>query len=391
MGSGGAVTVLFDHQSDFVDDITAETFPQRACVYFKTGAGKSLTAVMGLHALGQAKAVVISPPSTHAQWLALGDQYGMELQVMSHAKFRMKDTRLSRTVAVVADEFHLLGGQHGKGWRKLDTIAKHLQAPLFIMSATPQYNDAERCYCIQHIIDPSSCKGGFLEFLYRHCETEQNPFSQTPYVTGFKMFPDAAAYLASLPRVHYLPDDLVYTIEDREYPVTVPQALTEYSYNERDDRMVASIIEMMHTVRLQGLIAPDGRLRDDVWTQVFDVIQSHDRVLIFAQHSTVIDALAFTMMEEGLDCFDEVTGSATTKQKTHIIKQFIKGEFPVLLGTAALATGTDGLDRVCDTLLILDDTDDDALRRQLIGRIMPRGLSVDASMKRVIRLVPAVS
>lgn len=60
----------------------------------------------------------------------------------------------------------------------------------------------------------------------------------------------------------------------------------------------------------------------------------------------------------------------------------------VLIGTATLATGTDGLDRVCDTLLILDDTEDDSLRRQLIGRIMPRGDFVSTTAKQVIRLMP---
>jgi SNF2 family DNA or RNA helicase len=258
------------------------------------------------------------------------------------------------------------------------------------MSATPQYNDAERCYCVQHIIDPASCKGGFLQFLYQHCETEQNPFSQTPIVLGFKKFPSAVEYLTSLDRVHYLADDLVYQIDDWLYPVTVPQALTDYSYNQYSDSMVASIIEMTHTVRLQGLIAPNGWLHADVWSLVLDVIQSRGRVLIFAQHSTVIDALANSMTASSIE-FDTVTGASSTKRKTEVIKQFIAGKFPVLLGTAALATGTDGLDRVCDTLLILDDTDDDALRRQLIGRIMPRGESVDASMKQVIRLVPLIS
>lgn len=384
------MTVLFDHQTDFVDAIVADAFPQRACVFFKTGAGKSLTAIMGLHALGHKEALVIAPPSTHDQWARLGQQYGMWLQLMSHAKFRMKDTKVSKTMPVIADEFHLFGGQKGQGWRKLDSLARHLQAPLFIMSATPQYNDAERCYCVQHIIDPQSCSGGFLQFLYQHCETEQNPFSQTPIVTGFKKFVDAASYLASLDRVHYLPDDLVYQIEDVPYPVLVPQALTEYSYNERDDCMVASIIEMKHTVTLQGLIAPDGRLRRNIWGLVYDVIRDHGRVLVFSQHSTVIDALSSTMKHTGIG-HDSVTGAQTTKQKSRIISEFIAGEFPVLLGTAALATGTDGLDRVCDTLLILDDTDDDALRRQLIGRIMPRGDAVDTSNKRVIRLVPVIT
>lgn len=384
------MTVLFDHQAKFVDDIMAEPFPQRACVFFKTGAGKSLTAVMGLHALGHTKALVITPPSTYDQWAKLGAQYGMELEMMSHAKFRMKDTKVSKTTAVVADEFHLFGGQRGQGWRKLDTLARHLQAPLFIMSATPQYNDAERCYCVQHIIDPASCSGGFLQFLYQHCETEQNPFSQTPIVTGFSKFPDAASYLASLDRVHYVADDLVYTIEDLPYSVTVPQALTDYGYDERSDSMVASIIEKTHVVRVLGLVDTNGRLLPQVWDMVRDVLVTRGRVLVFAQHTTVIDALSRTLKHTGIG-HDSATGACSTKQKAQVIREFIAGEFPVLLGTAALATGTDGLDRVCDTLLILDDTDDDALRRQLVGRIMPRGAAEDASNKRVIRLVPVLS
>ena len=57
------------------------------------------------------------------------------------------------------------------------------------------------------------------------------------------------------------------------------------------------------------------------------------------------------------------------------------------MGTTALATGTDGIDKVCDTLVIVDDVDDAALRRQLIGRILPRGLDTDLTNKRVLRFV----
>ena len=382
--------VLFDHQTAFVDAIVDDPFPQRACVFFKTGAGKSLTAVLGLQALGYDSALVIAPPSTHAQWAELGRKYDMTLETMSHAKFRMSTTKLSKTMPVVADEFHLFGGHTGKGWKKLDTLARHLQAPLFIMSATPQYNDAERCYCVQHVIDPGACKGGFLEFLYRHCETEQNPFSQTPNVLGFTKFPDAAAFLSSLPRVHYLPDDLVFQIEDIPYSVVVPPALSTYGYNERDRKMVASGIEMTHTVRLQGLIAHDGHLHDHVWNEIDQLIRQQGRLLIFAQHSTVIDALAKTMDSMPYS-YGVVTGATPTKQKARVINDFICTRFRVLLGTASLATGTDGLDKVCDALLILDDTDDDALRRQLIGRIMPRGAATSTANKRVFRMVPLIS
>jgi superfamily II DNA or RNA helicase len=84
-----------------------------------------------------------------------------------------------------------------------------------------------------------------------------------------------------------------------------------------------------------------------------------------------------------------VTGKTPKLLKETIIQEFLSGEHSILIGTATLATGTDGMDRVCDTLLILDDTDDDALRRQLIGRIMPRGDFVSTAAKQVLRLLPA--
>jgi superfamily II DNA or RNA helicase len=82
-----------------------------------------------------------------------------------------------------------------------------------------------------------------------------------------------------------------------------------------------------------------------------------------------------------------VTGQTPAKKKSARLEAFKDGVLDVLVGTATLATGTDGLDKVCDWLVIFDDTDDDALRRQLIGRIMPRGMDVDASRKNVHRLV----
>ena len=85
-----------------------------------------------------------------------------------------------------------------------------------------------------------------------------------------------------------------------------------------------------------------------------------------------------------------ITGKTSKEVKDKILQEFRYGLHKVLIGTATLATGTDGLDRVCDTLVILDDTDDDALRRQLIGRILPRGDFVSTNDKRIIRFVPTL-
>ena len=82
-----------------------------------------------------------------------------------------------------------------------------------------------------------------------------------------------------------------------------------------------------------------------------------------------------------------VTGQTPKAQKDELVTRFKRGEFEVLVGTASISTGTDGIDKMCDWLIILDDTTDDAARRQLVGRIMPRGADTDASRKQVYRLL----
>jgi superfamily II DNA or RNA helicase len=377
---------LFDYQREFLDAVVQQP-NQRALLFYKTGAGKSLTALLGIVALGHTQCIVIAPPSTHVQWEELGQRLGVTVIPMSHARFRMKDTKLSRHTAVIADEFHLFGGQKGMGWKKLDRLAMHLQAPLFLLSATPNYNDAERCYCIQHVLDPLSCRGGFLQFIYQHCETEQNPFGMEPIVTGFLHHKDAASYLASLPDVYYLPDDLVYKIIDIPYREDLPFELWQFGYDRRRHRMVASDMEARHTSRLQGLVTEDGYIRPTVMAEVRK-LAGKGPMLVYANHATVADAMALTC-DRDKQGYRLVTGSTTKVLKDRILREFKQGQVSLLIGTASLATGTDGLDRVCDTLVILDDTDDDALRRQLIGRIMPRGDYVSVADKQVFRFVPS--
>lgn len=386
--AAAAGVTLFDHQVDALKAAIGGPGLERLCLYHRTGAGKTLTSLLAVAQWGWETALVIAPPSTHAAWVSIGDRVGVAVEAMSHAKFRMKDTKLSRHTPVIADEMHMFGGHKGQGWKKLEALAKSLQAPLVMASATPNYNDAERVYCIQRILDPASTKGGFIEFLYRHCTTEQNPFGMEPIVTGFHQFPDAEAYLAALPGVAYLPDELVWSITDVDpgWPAT-PWAYEAFGYNERKHRIVASIMEDRHTRTFLNLVDKDGFLHDHVFARVLDLIDtSPTPVLVYANHATVAEALGKSLNEAKLKHL-LLTGSTSKGQKEVCLQHFKAGDWPILVGTATLATGTDGLDKMCDRLIILDDTDDDSLRRQLVGRIMPRGSDTDASKKQVYRLL----
>lgn len=361
---------------------------RRVCLYHRTGAGKSITSLAMVKASGFDQALVIAPPITHDSWLLQASQFGMALQVISHAKFRMPDFKVSRTMPIICDEFHMLGGVHGKGWKKFDRIAAGVNAPIIIGSATPEYNDAERVYCIQHVLDPFNTKGGFLDFVYKHCTTEPNHFGATPIVTGFRNHKDAAEYLSSLPYVAYLPDDTVLAIQDIDLNLDkyVPADLLGMGLNHRTRRITASAMEERHQVKYHKLLDSGGLLRQDVYEVLSELAgNATTPVLLYCSSAQVAEGLAKRCEDHCL--YGLITGTVSTKQKASIKQSFIDGKLDVLIGTSSLATGMDGVDKMCDTLIIVDDTDDDALRRQLMGRILPRGLDTDTTGKTVYRLV----
>lgn len=382
----------FDYQLEALDGCATQAQPLRACLYFKTGAGKSYTSLGIVRQAGFREALVICPPSTHPQWERAGRKFGVDVECMSHAKFRMKTTKLSRHKPVIADEFHMFGGHKGQGFKRLDTLAANLQAPLVLASATPNYNDAERVYCIQHVLDPHSCRGGYIEFLYRECNTVPNPFAMEPGVDKdqpFRNHADAPAYLASLPGVYYLPDDVVWGIVDIEIPAAIPSEFEVYGLNRRAEKMIASQIEERHARVNLTLVDDCGMIRPHIYEILTDLVGAATTPsLVFAAHSTVADALGASLHRHRVK-HAVIHGGTPAKKKAAYLDAFRDGVLDVLVGTASLATGTDGLDKMCDSLIILDDTDDDSLRRQVVGRILPRGADTDATSKQIYRLVPA--
>ena len=376
---------FFDYQLETLQDWETND-RQRVCLYYRTGAGKSRTALALLALRGYTEAVVVAPPVTHQAWQELGTTMGIAVKTMSHATFRMRKTLLRRDIPLIADEFHLFGGHDGIGWKKLDRTAASLQAPVVLCSATPNYNDAERCYCVQHILDPASCRGGFLQFIYQHCATEQNPYGQMPKVTGFLHYTDAAMYLASLPGVRYLPDPHEYEIVDIPMVSSVPEEFERYGLNSRTNRIMASVMEKNHQRYRLNLTTTEGFLRDQVYDTLNDLIgNAATPVMIFCYSSMIAEAVKASCDRYQVNS-RLVTGDTPPQQKDAWIEEFKRGQVDVLIGTSTLGTGTDGLDQVCDMMILVHDTPDAASRRQVIGRILPRGIDTDASRKQIYRL-----
>lgn len=387
LGRAAGVT-WFDYQAATFDAEAAQEGPaQKALLFYRTGAGKSLTALTLIRLWGHEAVLVIAPPSTHSSWVEAGLRLGVRVRCVSHQKFRQGTFLLDRDEPVIADEFHQFGGHTGQGWKKLERLARGIKAPMVLASATPNYNDAERVYCIQKILNPQSVKGGYIEFLYRHCETEQNPFGQEPKVLGFWRFASATEYLASLDHVYHVPSEVEYEIHDHNVYVDMPAGFDRLNFNARRKRIMASDIEKRHARVNLGLIDDDGFFREELYDKLISLTANVTTpMLLYCDHSTVAEALAKRLQKNKVE-FRLVTGKTSPADKERHIQEFRSGRLEVLVGTASLATGTDGLDKVCDTLVIVDDTDDDAKREQLVGRILPRGADSDASRKMIARFI----
>lgn len=366
-------------QSDALDLYESLPSPKRVCYYHPPGEGKTFTALASLALEGAKEVVIITPPSTTPQWQADADKLGIKVTIMSHAKFRMKDTKLSRHVPIVIDEFHMLGGNGKQGWSKLDSMAPHMQASIIVMSATPSYNDAERVYCVQHVLAPDTVRGGFPAFLYANCILEP-AFKGLPKVVGFHKYRDAEEFLASLPYVAYVPDTAVYEIEDTRFPTVLPDAWWDYGWDARAQSLMRSLMGRRISYYRHQMLADDGTLRDEVAHWAHEVIANSDTpVLVYCDHATIAEAAA-----KGLGG-DIITGRTSKKQRDVKLADFKAGKIPVLVATATITTGTDGLDKVCNTLILLQDTPDDSLRRQIVGRILPRGTDTNYEDKRIVR------
>ncbi len=375
---------FFDYQEKAFDDILEQDGPGRLCLYYRTGAGKSITALVSVLVDGHTDALVVAPPTTHKKWAEDAEKLGMTITTISHAAFRMKHYKISPGRAIIADEFHLFGGFNAMGWQKLRVVSDRLQAPLILLSATPNYNDAERVYCIQRLIQPEETKGGYLQFIYRHCETEQNPFGAYPRVLGLLHFKDASEFLASIEHVHHVPDMRPMLITEAFFSHVLSDEFTTYGYSTRKHRIMASQMEARYTAIYEAYVDEEDHLRDAALSEILKLSQGNEPVLLFCNSARLAEVVHRTLPDRHVAGL--VTGQTKPQEKQAILDAFREGALPFLVGTATLATGTDGLDKVCDTLIIVQDTDDDSLRQQLVGRIYPRGLDADTSQKKIFRL-----
>ena len=359
----------------------------RQLLFFPTGKGKTKTALGILAAKDRKRIVVVAPLKTHGDWrtdlMVLGFK---DFRIDTPQKFRMQNTSYSKeTDAFIVDEFHQLGGHGAAGWKKFNRMMRHFTGDVVMMSATPNYNDAERVFCLTAIGDAAPNRN-YLDWLWDNCNCHVNRFSRIPDVDEddpFKQYESAIDFLLSRDWVSYIED----TAQWSEDELIIPNVLGhDYMFeslnaNKRSKKLMNSEMEKRHARVNRRYIGEDGLIRPEILNAVSArLAKNPDRHkwLVFCAHKTVAEAL-YKALDDNVWLITGDTGDSDG-----VRREFINAQGGWLIGTTAIATGLDGIDKVCTSMLILDDLDGDpSLRRQLIGRILPRG-GHDARVRLVI-------
>lgn len=349
---------------------------RRMLLFFPTGEGKSKTALACIKADGFDRAIVIAPPKLHAAWVQDAKTVGVDLLILSIEKLRQPDYRLPlswKGAPFLVDEWHKLGGHGASGFTKFERVARHSNAPVIGMSATPNYNDAERVFTCQAVFDPNPTRN-FMDFLVDNCNTVKNPHGYYPNVDEkrpFKLYDSALDFLVAQEWCAYVEDTAVWTEKELLLPSPPLQWFERLNLVARNKRIVASQMEKHHARIFLRFLDEHGNFRREILEAVSAYLAQwpeRKKWMIVCQHKEVAEAL--------YRIFDGntwlITGDTTNIDP--VCRAFIEAEGGWLIGTTALAEGVDGLDKVCQSMLILDPIwGDDSKRRQIIGRILPRG------------------
>lgn len=355
-------------------------------LFFPTGEGKSKTSLAIMACAGVDRLLVIAPKATHRAWLSDALTLGLNIDVVNIETFRRDTFRPKRNTAVIFDEFHQAGGRAGLGWQKFKRLRTGF-SHIIMCSATPNYNDAERVYCALVIGDPSTEKR-YDYWLRDNCNTVPNRFAYYPDVDKirpFQFYDNAIDFLRAQPWVAYVEDTATWNAQELELQAPDLEEFNTLGFSRRHHRIMNSDMETRHKRAVMNVVDEDGFIRDEyiglIWEKMLQHSDSNERWLVFCMHVEVGKAFVKSAEQAGRETF-YVDGD--TKDLDAEKEAFIRTPASYLVGTTALATGTDGIDKVCHKMLILDDIEgDDAKRRQLIGRILPRG-AADSAERTVV-------
>lgn len=219
----------------------------------------------------------------------------------------------------------VLGGEKNPGMRVLG------------MTATPLINNLSEVRNLLELITGTS----FEEIMPTNLVTINNIHNAYKYLMlyGFR----------------YVPDYKINCIEEKvdiDGTKELAEKLVGFENSE-----VGDIEGHMISVKYEGIRSHIKKYRTIIYTQFIKII---------------LPRIKEELMKDGIT-FREYTGEIDSVERDSIVSDFAQHKFDVILASSPITTGVDGLQKICDTIIILSLPWTNAEYVQLVGRINRQG------------------
>lgn len=284
---------------------------------------------------------------------------------------------------IILDECQAIKNHDSKRTNAIRRLASHV--PNFIaLSGTPIKNHAGEYFPILNILRPDLFPT-LAGFYSRWTDTYYNGYSMktgglkdaaafADYTKDFIIRRTKAEVMKDLPRIERVPlfSELGKDVE-KAYAATLREFTDYYDDPGRkpgigdSSCILAYLTKMRHLTGLSKI--------NSVVDQVEDFLTSNTgKIVIFLHHKDVSTLLTLKLNELCLTAPLTLESKHTTLERQDIIDTFQRGSSRVLVAsTLAAGEGVDGIQNVCDTIIIMERQWNPANEEQVEGRIERMG------------------
>lgn len=290
------------------------------------------------------------------------------------------------------DEAHL-------GADRKSRAAKTFREPIadykIALSATWFANKFENAWTLPHAIwgdsPPPEGVDTFELWRARYCETSYDPFTYDHVKVEGEL--NEGAFVKTLPTYIYLASDIQKPVPDVAW-VTLSRAERKV-YDDIDRAYAAElgdnmlVVDIPITARLRMRQATLGTLQMDGDEVTFDpkghsskyqeilrLLREDDEPVLIATHSAKYAKVLTQWLNDDKITAGLWAGKKHTSgvERSRLKKSFIDGETRVIVMViAAAGTGTDGLQKICRTMIVASEDESAMNREQLFGRLARTG------------------
>ena len=261
---------------------------------------------------------------------------------------------------VVADEAHKLKNrktQQTQGFQKLTSKR------MALLTGSPLLNSPEEIWSLLNILFPSRF-GSYWQFVEDFCQTEYNPFAQTPKIIGVKNKRELH-FLVNPLMINRKKEDVLADLPDKRYQ-TIKLKMDdkqEKIYRDLEENMFADLGEdllltstgLEQLLRLKQIaLSPQLLDADQVGVKIKTIKEllndTDKKVVIFSRFASFIELLAEKLNHK----FVKITGEVDAQDRRRYEKQFQDDpQIKVFLGT--IGSAGEGLNLQSASIMIFAD------------------------------------